>query len=608
MSQKKMNIFFRFMPFLLWWPRVSRLTIRADLAAGLTGAILALPQGMAFATLAGMPPQYGLYTGMIPAIIAALFGSSWLLVSGPTTAASIVLFSSLSLYAVPGSSEYVQLAITLTLMVGLIQISLGLVRFGSLVNFISHSVVVGFTSGAAILIIFSQIKHFFGMVYPQAAHFHNTLGNIITHFKDLNPYTTAVGLVTLGTALLIRQFRPRLPYMIISMVVGSIVALVIVSVIGKETAKIATLGALPATLPPLSLPSMTLDNIRMLVPTALAMTLFALTEAISIARSLADKTDQDLDGNQEFIGQGLSNVVGSFFSSYVATGSFNRSGLNYESGAKTPMAAVFAGIFLIVVALFVAPLAAYLPNAAMAAILFLVAWRLVDPYHIMKIVKTSVPESVIVGSTFLATLFLQLEFAILLGIMLSLAIYLNRTSHPRVLSRIPDSRVDGRSFVTDSTLPECPQLKIVRIDGSLYFGAVNHVRSCLKAILQSHPEQHHLLLVGSGINFIDMTGAEFLIQLHKERERAGGQLYYYDMKEGICSHFKFLEYLLDLGTDNIFVSKEEAISEIFKRLDRSVCRHCTARVFWECKTVPSDLEENITWQSSSTGTIHGSAD
>ncbi len=580
----------RLLPFLLWWPRVTGKSLRADLLAGLTGAVLALPQGVAFATIAGMPPEYGLYTGMIPAIIAALFGSSWLLVSGPTTAASIVLFSSLSEHAVAGSSEYVQLALTLTVMVGLIQISLGLVRFGSLVNFISHSVVVGFTSGAAILIITSQMKHFFGLTYPQAADFHHNVGNIIFNLKEINPYTTAVGLLTLAVALLLRWWRPRLPYMIISMVVGSLAAVAVIALVGRETAGIATLGALPATLPPLSLPRMTFENIKLLAPTALAMTLFALTEAISIARSLADKTDQELDGNQEFIGQGLSNVIGSFFSSYVATGSFNRSGLNYESGAKTPLAAIFAGAFLVVVALFVAPLAAYLPNAAMAAILFLVAWRLVDPHHLVKIAKTSVPETVIVGSTFLATLFLQLEFAILLGIMLSLAIYLNRTSHPRVLARVPDPRLDSRPFVTDPNLLECPQLKIVRIDGSLYFGAVSHVQSSLNAMVQARPEQKHLLLVGSGINFIDMAGAELLIHLAKERERAGGQLYFYDMKEGICSHFKFLEYLLDLGTDNIFVSKKEAIAEIFDRLDRSICLGCTARIFVECRTVPVGSE------------------
>ncbi len=577
---------YQFLPFLLWWPVISRRTVRADLVAGLTGAIVALPQGVAFATIAGMPAEFGLYTGMIPAIIAALFGSSWLLVSGPTTAASIVLYSSLSLHAPPGSSEYVQLALTLTLMVGLIQLSLGLVRFGSLVNFISHSVVVGFTAGAALLIIASQLKHFFGLSYPRAVHFQDSIYNFSVHIKEINPYTAGVGLVTIIAGIIVKQYRPKWPYMIVSMLVGSLAAVVITFTVGRETAAIATVGALPATLPPLSLPQPTLSNIKLLAPTALAMTLFALTEAISIARSLADKTGQTLDGNQEFIGQGLSNIIGPFFSSYVATGSFNRSGMNYDSGARTPLAAIFAGGLLIPVVLFLAPLAAYLPNAAMAAILFLVAWKLIDPHHILKIIKTSGAESIILGSTFAATLFLELQFAILLGIMLSLAIYLNRTSHPKTLVRVPDPRQESRAFVTDPLLPECPQLKIVRIDGSLYFGAVSHVRASLQNLLREHPEQRHLLLVGSGINFIDMAGAEFLVQLAREKKRAGGTLYFYDMKEGICSHFKFLEYLLEIGTDNVFLSKKESLAEIFKRLDRSICEQCTVRIFLECTELP----------------------
>ncbi len=577
------------MPFLLWWPFVSRKTLKADLFAGLIGAVVALPQGVAFATIAGMPPQYGLYTGMVPAVIAAFFGSSWLLVSGPTTAASLVLFSSLSLHAVPGTAEYVQLALAVTLMVGLIQLSMGLVRFGSLVNFISHSVVVGFTAGAAILIIASQIKHFLGLSYSTASsHFLDTFQSLFLHIDEINIFTVAVGCITLAAGIIVKLWRPSLPYLIISMVVGSLAAEAITQIAGRDIAQIAVVGAIPATLPPLSLPELNLTNIKLLAPTALAMALFALTEAISIARSLADKTQQEFDGNQEFIGQGLSNIIGSFFSGYVATGSFNRSGMNYEAGAKTPLAAAFAGLLLIPVVLFFAPLAAHLPKAALAAILFLVAWRLIDPKHILKIIRTSPTESVIMGSTFLATLFLELQFAILLGIMISLAIYLNRTSHPHLMTRVPDPRVKSRSFVTDSRLVECPQLKIVRIDGSLYFGAVNHVQSTLHQLLEETPGQKNLLIVGSGINFIDMAGAELLSHLAKERRAAGGDLYFYDMKEDICSHFKFLDYMLDIGLDNIFVSKKEAIAEIFPRLDARICKSCKARIFLECATIESD--------------------
>lgn len=575
-----------FFPFLLWWPRVSRQTCRADILAGFTGAVIALPQCVAFAVIAGMPPEYGLYTGMIPAIVAALFGSSWMLVSGPTTAASLLLFASLSGYAEPGSATYVELALTVTFMVGLIQLSMGLVRFGSLVNFISHSVVVGFTAGAALLIMISQVKHFLGLTYPRTVHILEIANNIRNHISESNPYAVGVGMLTLVTGLLVRRYMPRWPYMIVSMVAGTLGATAITSLVGSEVSRIATVGALPASLPPLSLPALSLAKVKMLAPVALALALFALTEATSIARSLADKVDQELDGNQEFIGQGLSNLIGCFFSGYVATGSFNRSGMNYEAGAQTPLAAVFAGLLLMPVVLFIAPLAAYLPYSCMAAILFLVAWRLIDPAHILKIVRTSVAESCIVFTTFFGTLFLEMSFAILLGIMVSLAIYLNRTSHPRVLVRVPDPRQEGRPFHTDPLLPQCPQLRIVRIDGSLYFGAVNHVRGILRNLEKNWPGQKHLLIVGSGINFIDMAGAELLVNLAKERHREGGGLYFYDMKEGICSHFRFLNYLLDIGTENVFLSKKEAIAEIVKILDQSICNGCSNRIFLECASLP----------------------
>lgn len=579
-----------FFPFLAWWPRVTRQTLKADLLAGATGAIVALPQGVAFAAIAGMPPEYGLYAGMVPAIIAALFGSSWHLVSGPTTAASIVMFSVLSQHAVPGSTHYIQLALTLTIMVGLIQLSMGLIRFGAIVNFISHSVVVGFTAGAAILIMASQLKHFLGLTLPRASDLPQTIYAIVSHWHDINIYAATTGLVTILAGLLVKRFSPQFPYIIVSMLAGILTGLLLNTLLGVQTAQIACIGALPSSLPPLSVPDFTLENIRLLAPAALATTLFALTEAISIARSLADKTGQSLDGNQEFIGQGLSNIIGSFFSGYVATGSFNRSGLNYQAGAKTPLAAIFAGLLLVVVVLLVAPLAVYLPLSVMAGILLLVAWGLIDFVNIRKILQASTYESLILCSTFLATLFLQLEFAIFLGVMLSLVLYLNRTSHPHIRVRVPDPRLANHPFTTDIRLPECPQFKIVRIDGSLYFGAISHVREILLSLLRNNINQRHLLIVASGINLIDMTGAELLIELNRELKTRGGQLYLYDVKEGVCDHFKFFEYLLEIGAENIYESKAEAIAGIFTHLDKAICQHCQIRIFRECATIPYVLE------------------
>ena len=496
------------------------------------------------------------------------------------------MYSVLSEHAAPGSPHYIELALTLTIMVGLIQLSMGLVRFGAIVNFISHSVVVGFTAGAAILIIASQLKHFLGLDLPRTADLPHTLWAVGSHLRDINPATAATGAVTLAVGILIRRYRPRFPYIIVAMLVGSGTGLLLNLILGAQQSGIAFAGALPASLPPLSAPVLTLENIRLLAPAALATTLFALTEAVSIARSLADKTGQDLDGNQEFIGQGLSNIVGSFFSGYVATGSFNRSGLNYQAGAKTPLSAVIAGLSLIVIVILVAPLTAYLPLSVMAGILLLVAWGLVDIAHIRKILQASTYESLILCSTFFATLFLQLEFAIFLGVMLSLVLYLNRTSHPHIRIRVPDPRLPTRPFTTDVRLPECPQLKIVRIDGSLYFGAISHVRQVLLSMLEDNPGQKHMLIVASGINLIDMTGAELLLELDRVLRRKGGNLYLYDVKEGVCDHFKFFEYLLEIGAENIYESKAEAIAGIFSVLDRDICMRCQARIFQECATVP----------------------
>lgn len=573
-------------PFLRWWRRVDRHTLKLDLMAGLTGAVVALPQGVAFATIAGMPPEYGLYAGMIPAIIAALWGSSWHLVSGPTTAASIVVFSTLSVFAEPGSADYVRLALTLTFMVGVLELAMGLARLGTLVNFISHSVVVGFTAGAAFLIAGNQVKHFFGLDIARGLGLHEVIGTLLLNLEHLNPFVTVVGVTTLALGLAVRHFTPKFPYMIAAMVGGSLFAYFLNQMLGVETTGIRTVGALPAGLPPLSRPDFSLDTIKQLAPAALAVTLFALTEAVSIARSLASRAHQHIDGNQEFIGQGLSNLAGAFSSGYVATGSFNRSGLNFQAGAQTPLAAVTAGVLLIGVVVLVAPLAAYLPHTAMAAILFLVAWGLIDFHAIRNILRTSRAETAVLGVTFFSTLFLELEFAIMAGVLLSLGLYLNRTSRPKLVTRVPDPRTPGRHFVTDPALPECPQVKIARLDGSLFFGAVNYVAETLHRLGENRPGQRHLIVSGTGINFIDVAGAEFLAEEAGRRRALGGGLYLLRLKPGVSETLKRGGYVKVIGRQNLFTRKDAAIAAVVERLDPEVCRTCSARIFRECAGRP----------------------
>ena len=572
-----------FLPFMLWWPEVNRKTLRADALAGFTGAIVVLPQGVAFATIAGMPPEYGLYAAMVPAVVAALFGSSRLLVSGPTTAASVVLLSTLSTMAAPGSATYVYFALTLTFMVGLIQFVMGLARLGHLVNFISHSVIVGFTAGAALLIAASQTKHFLGIELPSGLHVYEVLAGTWKQAGQINWLTVLVGVVTVGSGLVARRWFKQLPYMLVAIVVGTISGLLVNRFLNGS---VELVGVTPEALPPLSMPSFTFATWQQLAPAALAVTLFALTEAVSIARSLAARTGDLIDGNQEFIGQGLSNMAGAFFSGYVATGSFNRSAVNYEAGARTPLASVFSAVLLVVVLLAVAPLLSYMPKAAMAGVLYLVAVGLIDIQQIRVIVRASRSDAMVLASTFLATLLLELDFAIMLGVMLSLVIYLHQASRPRVLVRVPDPREPRRRFNTDASLPECPQIKLIRIDGALFFGAVNYVAERLRIMFKRNSNQKHLLILARPINFIDVAGAEMLARENATRKGVGGGIYLHQLKDDAKAMLKRGGFYDEIGEDHFFDNKGEAIAGIFEKLDKNVCARCTKRIFNECKTVP----------------------
>ncbi|MDH5298191.1 MAG: SulP family inorganic anion transporter, partial [Desulfobulbaceae bacterium] len=438
----------KFFPFLRWRTLVSKRTARADLIAGITGAIIVLPQGVAFAIIAGLPPEYGLYSAMVPAIIAALFGSSHHLISGPTTAISIVVFSTISPLAIPASPEYIGMVLTMTFLAGLFQLTLGVARLGALINFVSHSVVVGFTAGAAVLIATSQMSNVMGVAIAKKHSFIHIWAELFSRISETNPHVLAIAVVTLLVALGFKVLLPRWPGMLVAMVGGSFLALFL----DATEHGVRLVGALPAHLPPLSAPDLSTASIRQLAPAALAVAMLGLTEAVSIARSVATRSEQRIDPNQEFIGQGLSNVVGSFFSSYAASGSFTRTGVNYSAGAKTPLAAVFAAVSLAAILLLIAPLTAYLPIPSMAGILLLVAYSLVDMHHIKRIARTSRPEAMVLLTTFLATLFVELEFAIYAGVILSLLLYLNRTSHPHFVTMVPDPASDRRSFVNNLQL------------------------------------------------------------------------------------------------------------------------------------------------------------
>lgn len=561
---------------------VNRSSMRADLIAGFTGTIILVPQAVAYASIAGLPPEYGLYTAIVPVIIAALFGSSWHLVSGPTAALSIVIFATISPLAEPGSAAYIQLVFSLTFMAGVLMLVMGLARLGFLVNFISHSVVIGFTAGAAVLIAVSQLKNFFGVSAPASASFVETLALFAHELPHTNPFVLSVGVVTLLAGIGTRKYLPKIPHMISAMLIGSLYAAALQGVFGSGTG-IATVAAIPRSLPPLSMPELSVQTLRDLGAIALALTMLSLTEAIAIARAIALKSGQRIDSTQEFIGQGLANIVGSLASGYVSSGSFTRSGVNYTAGAKTPLAPVFSALFLVLTLIALAPLVRFLPIASMAAILLMVAYSLIDAHHIRTIVRSSRAESAILLATLLATLFLHLEFAIYVGVLLSLMLFLERTARPVIRNAIPAPGDNTYHFVTQTTEPDCCQLKMVFIDGALYFGAVDHVQRRLREIDTVRPAHKHLLVLAPGINFIDSSGAELLAQEARRRKLVGGGLYFHRLQQSAVDMLERAGHLQDIGRGNLFDIGQNVIDAIYPKLDPEVCRTCPTRIFKQCQ-------------------------
>ncbi len=558
----------RLLPAWQRWPRLTRETLRADAIAGLTGALVLVPQGVAFATIAGMPPEYGLYAAMLPAIVAALWGSSWHLVSGPTTAISIVVFATISPLAPAGSPQFVSLVLTLTLLVGLIQLALGLLRLGALVNFVSHTVVVGFTSGAAVLIAMSQVRNFFGISIERGASLKEVLTALVQQAGQINPWVTGVAVVTVLASLACKRWWPRMPHMIAGLLAGSGVAALLDHLAGGAAVTgIRSIGALKIGLPPLSSPDFSLATIEQLMPIAVAVALLALTEAVSISRAIALRTHQRIDGNQEFIGQGLSNLAGAFFSGYASSGSFNRSGLNFDSGARTPLAAVASAVFLLLIMLFLAPLAVFLPIPAMAGILFVVAWGLFDLHHMAGILRASRQEAGILLATLAATLTLQLEFAIYIGVLLSLMLYLNRTSRPPLVALRPGEAGWPARLSAELEPAGRAPLTVLRLDGSIYFGAVNHLAEALQEVDEREPARVHVLLLAGGVNFIDFAGAQMLATEARRRRALGGGLCLYDVKPEVLAMLAQTGVDAVLGPDALFSAGQDAVALLRQRLD-----------------------------------------
>ena len=621
-----------------WVRQVTPASLRVDAMAGLLGAVLVLPQGIAFATLAGLPPEYGLYTAIVPCIIAALFGSSWHVMSGPTNANSLALFAMLSPLALAFSPAYIQLALAITVMVGVLQWLIGALRLGVLANFISPAVLFGFTSGAALLIGVHALPDFLGLAAASGHGAASVLRHVLTQLTSAQPAALAVAAITLGVALLLRRWRRNWPYMLIGLVVATALAWLWRHYVSTAPlSALRTVGHIATPWPRFELPRISWAQASELVGLAFALTIVALGQAISIAKTVALRSGQRIDANREFRGQGLSNIVGGFFSCYVSCGSMNRSMPNLEAGARTPLASVFSALLLLALVALSSPMLAQIPMAALAALLVLVAINLLALARWRELYSLSRTDFAVALATMVATVTIRLEMAILLGMLLSLMLFLYRTSRPAMRTMGFDSRGLDRQFVVidegpqtpadvgrsvesvvtsvgagaasagppqarpappggsavhevtsvgASFLPECPQLKLLRMEGEVYFGATQHVADILHALRSQPQPQKHLLVMAKSMNFIDLAGAELWAAELAARRAMGGNLYFHRPRPEVIRMWRKTGFTDVLGPEHQFPDKFTAISTIFGRLDPEICRRCSARIFWECASVP----------------------
>ncbi len=596
-----------------WTKGVSPATLRADALAGLLGAVLVLPQGIAFATLAGLPPEYGLYTAVIPCIIAALFGSSWHVMSGPTNANSLALFTMLTPLAAAFSPAYLQLAVAVTVMVGIMQWLIGAARLGALANFISPAALFGFTSGAALLIAVYALPDALGLSPAARQGAAAVVAHVLTQLGQVQPMALAVATVTVVVAWAVRRFRPLWPYMLTGLVVATLLAWAWTQLRqavpgwtspGLPGATLRTVGLITTPWPRFAVPQISWTSVSELLGLAFALTIVALAQAISIAKAVAAHSGQRIDANREFRGQGLSNIIGGFFSCYVSCGSLNRSLPNLQAGARTPMAAVFSAFLLLGLVAVSAPLLAHIPMAALAALLLMVAVSLLDVPRWRQLYRLGQTEFAVALATLVATLTLRLELAILLGTLLSLMSFLHRTSRPAMRTMGFNGWEAGRQFVVmddaphegsaahavtsvgENFLSECPQLKLLRMEGEVYFGAAQHVADILHGLRQGPHPQKHLLVMGKSMNFIDLAGAELWEAELNARRAMGGDLYFHRPRPEVIQMWQTTGFTRLLGPEHQFPDKRTAIATIFKRLDPHICRTCTARIFWECQSLP----------------------
>ncbi|MFC4713309.1 SulP family inorganic anion transporter [Planococcus dechangensis] len=529
----------KWIPAIEWMGSYKKSDLSGDINAGLIVAIMLIPQGMAYAMLAGLPPVIGLYASTIPLIIYALFGTSRQLAVGPVAMVSLLVLSGVSLLAEPGTDEYISLVLLLMLMIGVIQLLLGVFKLGFIVNFLSHAVISGFTSAAAIIIGLSQLKQLIGVSLEADKNVFLILAETVRRAAEINPVTLAIGLGSIAMLIVMKKYVKRIPGPLF-VVVFSILA---VYLFNLQDVGVKIVGEVPSGLPSISLPSMQLDAIVALLPIALTISFIGYMESIAMAKAIAAKEKYKIDPDRELVGLGLANVGGSFFAGYPVTGGFSRSAVNYQAGARTPLATIITAFLIILTLLFFTGLFYYLPNAVLAAIIMVAVYSLIDIKEAKNLFKVNKVDGWTWMLTFLATLFIGIEQGIIIGVIFSLIVFIRRSAYPHVaeLGYLPDQQV----YRNTKRYPEAevdPEVLIFRVDESLYFANMTFLEDKLCARVAEKPQTKWIVFDFSSVNSIDAVAVHALEELMEQCHSGKVDIVFAGIKNTVLDVLKRAEW------------------------------------------------------------------
>jgi SulP family sulfate permease len=567
----------RLLPFRCWIGELKKPEIlRADLIAGITVALVLVPQSMAYAQLAGLPPYYGLYAAFLPGIIAALFGSSRQLATGPVAVVSLLTASALEPIAGANPELYIAYAVMLAFMVGIFQIALGLLRLGVLVNFLSHPVVVGFTNAAAIIIGTSQLGKLFGVSGEKAEHTYETVFNtLVEALNSTHLETMLMAIAALSIMIAMKRLLPKAPNVLAAVAVTTVISWWV----GFEQMGGAVVGKIPAGLPPMAIPTLDFQTMGHLLSVTVAIALIGFMEAISIAKAMAASTRQRLDANQELVGQGLGNIFSSLSQGYAVSGSFSRSAVNISAGARTGFSAVVTGAVVGITLLWLTPLLYHLPQATLAAVIIMAVINLVKVEPIKHAWKVQRHDAAVSLITFVLTIIWapHLDKGIMVGVLLSLALFLYRSMAPRiaVLSRDPDGSLRDAEV---RKLETCRNISLIRFDGSLYFANTGYFEDKILERVALKPDLQFVIIDAEGINSIDSTGEEMLGMLTERLREAGVELIFARAKKQLWDTFERTGLMEKLGRDHMFALRTQAFNYAWDRLGDNHAETCPLRV------------------------------